>query len=130
MERPRALALGVSTRGYGGQVRYTHASMLGARRWAALGKQVDGRRVVILEEEGARTARDPLHGGGTADAVLLVAAEREWHRGPATHQYVAPQLLAEHEGVLDGHAAALPQRGLHGVHGVAEQADVAVGPPG
>ena len=67
----------------------------GARRRAALGEQVDGRRVVILEEEGARTARDPLHGGGTADAVLLVAAEREWHRGPAAQQHVAPQLLAE-----------------------------------
>jgi hypothetical protein len=81
-----------------------------------------------LEEDGARGARHALHGGGAHDAVLLVAAERERHRRPAARQQLGPQLLPEDERVLDGHAAALPQVGHHGVHGVAEQADVAVGP--
>ena len=48
----------------------------GARLWPTLCKQVDVRRVIVLEEEGARGARHALHGGGTHDAVLLVAAER------------------------------------------------------
>ena len=87
----------------------------GARLWPTLCKQVDVRRVIVLEEEGARGARHALHGGGTHDAVLLVAAEREWHSGPTTHQDVALQLLTRgRDGRVTGDGTAIEGGGVEG----------------
>mmetsp|Transcript_30938 Transcript_30938/g.67774 ORF Transcript_30938/g.67774 Transcript_30938/m.67774 type:complete len:227 (+) Transcript_30938:337-1017(+) len=86
---------------------------------------LDGCRVIVEEEDGRREARHALHGGGADDAVLLVPAQRERHgRGVGD----APQLLPQHERVLDGHAAALAQIGHHRVRRVAEQTDAAARP--